>query len=172
MTKRPTDALQPPAEGGTGDCRARPAAAGRSVAGLAASRHGATAVEFALLLPVLLIIAMALIDLGTVIFNKMELMSAVRTGAQVALMDSSNTSLIIQSVTSSTNLSPTVTTSAFCECSDGTQISCSNTCADPLVNRTYMTITATETFIPITPRLIPGFPDSFDLSEQVTVRIQ
>ena len=133
---------------------------------------GAAGVEFALLLPVLLIVAMGLIDLGMAVFNKMELMSAVRTGAQVAIGDSSDTTVISQAVTNSTNLNPTITTTAFCECSNGASISCGTTCTLPLINRTFMRITATQSFTPITPRLIPGFPDVIPLSGQVTVRTQ
>ncbi len=149
-----------------------PRAAKRLFASLASPRQGAAAVEFALLVPVLLVIGMALIDLGMAVFNKMELMSAVRTGAQVALMDSSNTTEIVSAVTNSTDLSPTIITTPFCECSDGTPIGCGGSCTSPLIKRTFMTISATQSFTPITPRLIPGFMESFSLSGQVTVRTE
>lgn len=149
-----------------------PGAAKRLFASLASPRQGAAAVEFALLVPVLLVIGMALIDLGMAVFNKMELMSAVRTGAQVALMDSSNTTEIRSAVTNSTDLSPTINIDPFCECSDGTPIGCGGYCTSPLIKRTFMTISATQSFTPITPRLIPGFMESFSLSGQVTVRTE
>lgn len=150
-----------------------PGAAKRLFASLASPRQGAAAVEFALLVPVLLVIGMALIDLGMAVFNKMELMSAVRTGAQVALMDSSNTTEIRSAVTNSTDLSPIINIDPFCECSDGSSLlSCDESCTSPLIKRTFMTISATQSFTPITPRLIPGFMESFSLSGQVTVRTE
>ena len=68
------------------------------------------------------------------------------------------------------NLSPSVATSVFCQCSDGSSVACDEACDVDLVKSTYVTVTATTTFTPVTPRIIPGFPDTIDLSGEVTLR--
>jgi len=110
---------------------------------------GTAAVEFALITPVLLIIIMGVIDVGMAMFQKMELNGAVRSGAQLALIDSSDTSAIVNAVvdaSGNTITSSDVSTSSFCECADGTTIVYGATCGDGSSNRTYMTISATTTF--------------------------
>jgi Flp pilus assembly protein TadG len=134
------------------------------------STDGAAAVEFALLLPVMLIACMGLIDLGMAVYEKMELTSAARSGAQVATIDSSNATAITAAVQDGSNLSPAVATSVFCQCSDGSSLACTDACDVDLVKSTFVTVTATTTFTPITPRIIPGFPDTIDLSGEVTLR--
>jgi Flp pilus assembly protein TadG len=142
----------------------------RKAAKTVSSTDGAAAVEFALLLPVLLFACMGLIDLGMAVFEKMELTSAARSGAQVATIDSSDSAAITAAVEDATNLSPSVATSVFCQCSDGSSVACDEACDVDLVKSTYVTVTATTTFTPVTPRIIPGFPDTIDLSGEVTLR--
>lgn len=110
---------------------------------------------------VLSAVFIGLADYGLAMFEKMELTSAARSGAQVALIDSSDTNAIKQAVVSSTNLDITtadVTTSQSCECADGTSISCGGTCGDGSTNRYFFTVTATENYtlllVPTTMTLI------------------
>jgi Flp pilus assembly protein TadG len=114
-----------------------------------ATNGGAAAVEFALISSILCAVFIGLADYGLAMFKKMELTSAARSGAQVALINSSDTSAIKQAVVSSTNLDITtsdVTTSQSCECADGTSITCGNTCSDGSTNRYFFTVTATENY--------------------------
>ena len=112
---------------------------------LAFSRRGAAAVEFAILVPVILAALTGIVNFGLVMFDKMELVSAARAGAQLALIDRTDTTGIAQAVVASTNLSLTtsdVTTTEFCECADGTTVTCGTTCVDASSNRYFMTISA------------------------------
>lgn len=113
---------------------------------------GVSAVEMALIAPVLMIIFLGLIDYGIAIFSKIELTSSVRSGAQYALINSTNMSAIQTTVINSSNLNPAnlVVDMPYitCECSNGTlDATCSVTCpADTL--RHYVVINATYTYVP------------------------
>jgi Flp pilus assembly protein TadG len=113
---------------------------------VARSRRGAAAVEFALMIPIISALMLGLVNYGLATFDKMELTSAARAGAQLALLDTTTSSSDIkQAVVDSTNLSLTtsdVTTSEACECADGSSVTCGATCGDGSTNRYYYTVSA------------------------------
>lgn len=115
------------------------------IARLARCRRGVAAVEFGLLVPILLIIMLGIVNYGLVMFNKMELVSAARSGTQLALADYTDTTSIKDAVVNATSLSldtSNVTTTQFCECS-GTSITCGDsTCP----NEIYLTVTVSDDF--------------------------
>ena len=85
------------------------------------SRRGAAAVEFALLLPVIVAGLTGVGNYGLAIFEKIEMESAARAGAQMAIRDRTATSDIQQTTVDSTNLTITtndVTVSNTCRCAD------------------------------------------------------
>lgn len=131
---------------------------------------GISAVEMALIAPVLMIIFMGLIDYGIAIFSKMELTSAVRSGAQYALINSASMSSIQTTVSSSSNLTPAnlVVTMPYetCECSDGTlDATCTVTCSANTL-RHYVVISATYTYVPF------FLPSNIVLTNSSTIRIE
>jgi Flp pilus assembly protein TadG len=133
------------------------------------SNRGAAAVEFALLVPVLATVFIGLANYGLATFERMELESAARAGAQMALIDTSSTSTIQQVVVDSTNAdiaTTDVTVTESCKCADGTTVTCGNTCGDGSTNQYYMTITATESY---TLLLIPT---TLTLTGTATVRTE
>ena len=109
------------------------------------STCGAAAVEFAMLLPIISALFIGVINYGLVVFEKMELSSAARAGAQMALIDDSDTSVIQQVVVDSTDLNITtanVTVDEACTCTC-TEDSCSS---GTVTNEHYFTITVTEDY--------------------------
>ncbi len=154
---------------------------------LAKSERGVSAIEFGMLMSVLLLFVIGLSDFGIAVFRRMELESAVRSGAQFAIYDREDTDSIKDAVVAATNLGLTtsdVTTTEFCECPDETTATCGDTgpCT-PSVNYYFMTITAQHSYTPI---LLPGgssdtsgpfkfldfIPATFELSGSITVRTQ
>lgn len=134
------------------------------------TESGVSAVEMALVAPVLMIIFMGLVDYGIAIFSKMELTSSVRSGAQYALINSSNMAAIQTTVSNSSNLTPANLSVTLpyetCECSDGTlDASCSVTCSANTL-RHYVVISATYTYVPF------FLPNDIVLSSSSTIRIQ
>lgn len=132
------------------------------------ARDGVAAVEFALIVPVMLIILMGLLDYAIAVFHKMELESAVRSGAQYALVQDSNSATIIGVVEASTNLeiaNVTVTVTESCECSDGSAIACAGTClTDPVRHYTTVTANYIHTWF-----FLPG---TQTLTQSITIRTQ
>ena len=115
----------------------------RETKGLLKSRRGAAAVEFAIMVPVIAALVAGLADFGMAMFDKMELTSAARAGAQMALLDSSSSSVIKQVVVDSTDIGITtsdVTTTLACECADGTSVTCGATCSDSSSNQYYYSV--------------------------------
>jgi len=132
------------------------------------STQGAAAIEFALLVPIMGVMLLGLLDYAIAAVHTMELESATRSGAQYAMLDSSNTALVATTVENSTLLDPTkltVTVSEFCECSDGSTISCATSCGVGSV-RKFMKISADYAY---TPLFIPGI---MNLSGESTIRTQ
>lgn len=113
------------------------------------SNRGVAAIEFALIVPILLILMLGLIDYGLAMFTKMELTGAVRAGAQLALSDKDDIDKIKQAVVDATNNAiPLASVSAVqtCKCDDETTVTCGDDCGDSSDNRYFMTITASQVF--------------------------
>ncbi len=117
---------------------------------------GVAAVEFAVILPVLMVLTMGMIDFSMYIGTRMELEQAVRAGGQYALKDSSDSVTIASAVTGSTSLSGVTVNvgSLVCECPNGTSTVCRGdvnyaSCAGGLPPAGFLTITATTTYDPI-----------------------
>ncbi|MBI3112980.1 MAG: pilus assembly protein [Rhodospirillales bacterium] len=136
----------------------------------ACSERGAAAVEFALIIPVVLAGLTGIANYGLAMYNKMELVGAARAGAQQAILDRTDTTAIKNAVVNSTNLGITtadVTTTESYLCADGTVVTlATDTCvnSDPL--QYYMTVTANQNFT----LLLLG--TSISLSGSVKVRTQ
>lgn len=131
--------------------------------------RAAAAVEFALIATPLMLALLGLVDYGLMTFEKMELKSATRSGAQLALIGSTTEADVEAAVVGSTHLSigvGDVTLDQTCECADGTDplVDCSVACVDGNDLEYYITVTATEVYTPI-------FIAAKSLTESTTLRI-
>ena len=143
--------------------------------------RGSVAIELALLAQVLAAILLGSIDLGTYIYEKMQMQSAARAGAQYAVQSDGNyadTAGISTAVlASSTDLetSVTVTSKSYCACADGSEtalsasLGCSGTCTGGDTPALTVRITVTNTFTPIFP--YPGIPDNIVLTGVSSLRV-
>ncbi len=134
------------------------------------SDSGVSAVEMALIAPVLMIIFIGLIDYGIAIFKKIELTGSVRSGAQYALIKSTDMAAIQTTVINSSNLDPdnlvVDTPYKTCECSDGTlDATCTVTCSTGTL-RHYVVISATYTYVPF------FLPSNITLTNGSTIRVR
>lgn len=101
--------------------------------------------------PVMVLILLGVVDFSMAAFHRMELESAARSGAQFALLNPTDTTLIQSTVITSSSLNDTdlsVTITEFCECSDGSTVSCSIGCASGNM-REYMNIIASYDYVPL-----------------------
>ena len=85
--------------------------------------RGSVAVEFALLLPVLLLIIFGVIDFGRAISAQITLTQAAREGARLASLGYSTSAVQTRAQSAATGLSPvTVTVSSSCPSGAGTGV--------------------------------------------------
>lgn len=138
--------------------------------------RGVAAIEFAMIVPVLLFMMVAIVDFGLAIYSDMEVQNAAQAGAQYAIAHGFNATSIAQAVTSATNL-PGITVSVgptkFCGCPSSIGVAnaaCNSTCSGGSTSGTYVTVSAQGTYTTIVP--YPLIPNSFTFNSPATVRIQ
>ena len=119
---------------------------------------GGVAAEFALVVPVIVLVAAGIADFGTLAAKSAALAGAARIGAEYARHHPTDTAGIQYSMQSSMGFVPEITFPASfardCECDDRTPIACSESCATagrPGPNRMFLKIIASQAFTPLVP---------------------
>lgn len=137
--------------------------------------RGSVAVEFALVAPIVILIAFGTADFGILATRSAALQATTRVGAEYARRHAADTSGIRNSMQNAAAFAPTVSFPATfpwsCECDDGTAIACAQSCATlgrPSPNRVFITISASQAFTPLVPW--PGIPAI--LTAATEVRLQ
>ena len=152
----------------------------RLVAAFRLSASGSVAIEIALLAPVLAALLLGSVDLGTFIFQKMQVQSASRAGAQFAIQSAGNADDVAgianAALASSSNLDAgtSVQSESFCACGkDETAVSattgCGGTCSGGDFPALTVRVTVSNTFTPIFP--YPGIPDSILLEGETSLGV-
>lgn len=105
---------------------------------------GNVVIEFAFVLPLLILILSGVINFGLILANKNQLNGVVSAGILYGFGNSSVPAAVQLAMTNSTtNLSPlTTTATTFCQCLDGTQPLCTDTCPGGITPPKYVTVTA------------------------------
>ena len=113
---------------------------------------GNVAVEFAFVLPILLLLAAGAFDFGQGFKEKMRLEGAARAGAQFALYNSGkvdDSAGVIQSARDDADDTAgvlTVTPVYYCTCLDGTPLACGGSCAGGEVPLRYIQVDISRNF--------------------------
>jgi Flp pilus assembly protein TadG len=140
------------------------------------AEEGIAAVQFGILVPILILVGVCTLDVGAGIYRKMQVQNAAQAGAQYAVAHGFSQSSISAAVTNATTFSgigASPSPSQFCGCptnSGVTSATCSSTCADGSVAGTYVTVSSQGTYNTIL--TYPLLPNSFPFAAQATVRIQ
>lgn len=111
--------------------------------------RGAVAVEFALLVPFLMLMLVILTDFGIAFREKMQAEKAARAGLQYAIYDPKDNAGIASAITLATGLPAaqlTITVSRFYECADGFRPASPNFCAAGDWPGTYVRVQITKPF--------------------------
>ena len=134
---------------------------------------GASAIEFAMIGAFLSIVLLNVIDIGLFYYNKMEITSAVRAGAQYALVNEDATDAtiitVVENATNMTGINVVVNTE-LCGCSDGTTFTCGDSTCDSATTtgriQYYTSIDAdyTHTWI--------FYPGTISITAATTIRTQ
>ena len=106
-------------------------------------RRGVATAEMALLLPLMVMLLLGVIDFGRIFYEAMAVVSAARASVSYG-----------ENLSQDTEIS--VTVERFCECADGSLVSCSSVCASG-PSLVYVKATAEKTFRTLIP--YPGIPD-------------
>ena len=131
---------------------------------------GGAVVEFALALPLFLLLFAGLVNFGMIIAKKNELTGVVSVGMLYAFGNSSTPSEVQAAMTNASNLTPlTVTVTQVCHCLNGTLPGCGVLCVDGMLAAKYVSITANTNVNVIGLGLI--LPDPFPITVQGIIRV-
>lgn len=114
--------------------------------------HGQGLVEFALVLPIFLLVFFALLDLGSAVVSYTSLTNAAREGARLAIVNQDEPSIVKRAQDASAIVetdSPSVTVDFFEEKTDGTP-DISKVC-DPVALGCLAVVSFEATYNPLTP---------------------
>lgn len=137
--------------------------------------NGTSALELALIMPILLFFMVGTLDLGSAFVRKMELSNAAKAGVQYAMVrkplqgDLTNIrGAVVSALAGSGNDSTTINTELYCMCLAVKQ-ACTTTCTDENVSA-FVNISVTENFV--TPFFnYDWFISEFPLSESTTIQL-
>ena len=140
---------------------------------LIADRRGVSAIETALVLPLLALALCGVLEFGLNVYNRQQLQAAVQAGMQYALRNPNDTAGIMGAVSSAlpANAGVAVTTPTYvCECNNGAQISCTplGSCQSGTPRR-IMTVSVSRSPIAIFPMLEGLRPSTLQARGAVTV---
>ena len=143
-------------------------------------RRGVATIEFALTVPLLLLMLAAIADLGLALINAMQLASGVANAARFAQLDQGTaTSATLQAIVQDTSMLTSVQTSvssAGCYCpSAGAPVTlmaatCGNSCGNGALPGSYQTITARYAYVPVLPGY--NFLAGNTLTQTATVQVK
>jgi Flp pilus assembly protein TadG len=148
----------------------------RLLRGNRSGTRGSAAVEFGIITPVLVLMAVCSIDFGIGFYRYLQVESAAGAGARYAAIHGFDATTMANAITAATSnlaISASPAPTQFCGCPSSTGITvaaCGSTCTGGLPVGTYVTASAQSTYNPIINyRLLPK---SFTLGATATVRIQ
>jgi Flp pilus assembly protein TadG len=147
----------------------------RFLARAAGDTSGVAAIEFGIIVPILVLMVVATADIGMGFYRKMQVEGAAQAGAAWAIKNGFDANAISNAVTSATSapISVSPTPVQFCGCASGSGIStvtCGTTCSGGALAGTYTTVSAQMTYNTILP--YGFFPSTYNFSLQSTVRLQ
>lgn len=131
---------------------------------------GASAIEFALLAPIFILLIVGTVDMGFFVLEKMKLHNVVQTTAVYAAKagNTDNVQTVAQETYEGDFEKLTINSTIECECSDGVVAECPISCDSDDYQRRYVLINGTGNFTTLFP--YPGFADSISISTQARVR--
>jgi Flp pilus assembly protein TadG len=141
------------------------------------SERGGALVELAVVLPVLILIAIGVMDYGRVYYTSVTVANAARAGAEWGAYGRTGSSTDDANIQNFAKIEGaeagtlTVTSSHVCRCSPtGSTVSCTTSCGGYGVPQVYVTATATKSVALIL--RYPGLPPTVTISRSATFRAQ
>jgi Flp pilus assembly protein TadG len=139
-----------------------------------ADRTGAVGLEFALLLPAMVLLLMGMFDYGSLSYQTMEVTAAAHAGADYALHNGWNATAVQTAVTSATGLSvtasPAPALSKACVTNNALVVTTGTTCPSGGAPGNYAIVNAQAPFTPLVSWSAFVMPST--ISAQAAVRLQ
>jgi Flp pilus assembly protein TadG len=157
----------------------RPDAWRRALLRLAGRSDGAVALEFGLVVPMLIAVVIGVTDFSLGFARKMAVQAAAQAGAQYAVLNGWNSAAITAAITGATDLSGLTATAPaqFCGCASGNTLTtvgsgppCTTTCPSGKTAGTYITVGAQYVYRTILS--YPSLSNPVTMSAQATLRIK
>jgi Flp pilus assembly protein TadG len=137
-------------------------------------QRGVTAIEFAVIAPIMIGMFISIADLGLGLYTQVQLANAAQAGAAYAMQKGYNGDTMRTVAQASTRLtSVTVATSQFCGCPSTTGVTvttCASSCGDGLTAGTFAQVIASKAYSTLLS--YPGIPSTINMSETATARTQ
>lgn len=139
--------------------------------------EGTTSAEFALVVPVMAILFIGLIDVGSLAWTALQVQAAARAGTASALIHGYDDELITEAMTNATNLPITISTTPLDlpGCPDAVagvifdSVTPTTTCASGATAGRYVAVEASATYIALF--AWPGLSSPLTLTSKSSVRI-
>ena len=134
---------------------------------------GSAMIEFALAFPVLILVLLGTADFGRIFYTYVTLANAAHTGAEYGAASAPKTNdsagISQAALNDSQDLTGvTITSQPYCQCSNGSPVSCATSSCSPL--RYYVSVRAVKTFQTLIP--YPGIPSSTNVTAVAKIRAQ
>lgn len=132
----------------------------------ARDQRGVSAVEFALVVPVLLISLLGVVDLGNVVYKRSDMESALRAGVQYFMNGGDDLAKAEEVVEASWTTKPdgvTIVAERYCLCGTVAH-ACNTLCGDDTYPMSFNRISATATFAGVL------MEESYETEQSVRVR--
>jgi len=128
--------------------------------------EGVSAVEFALVVPILLIALLGVVDIGRVVYQRADMEAALRAGTQYFMNGGDDLAKAEQVVNESWTTKPqgvSVVAQTFCQCG-GSDHACNTSCSDNTNPASYNSISVSASF--------PGILMGGSYAAQQSVRVR
>jgi Flp pilus assembly protein TadG len=134
---------------------------------------GSALIEFGLAFPVLMLVLVGTADFGRIFYTYITVANAAHTGAEYGAASAPKTNdtagINQAALNDATDLTGvTITSTPFCQCSNGSPVNCATSSCSPL--RYYVSVTAAKTFHTLIP--YPGIPSSSNVTAVAVIRAQ
>ena len=137
---------------------------------------GVAAIEFAIMVPALILMTVGIVDLGMGIYRNMQVQNAAQAGAQYAMMhpfDAGQIASVVSSATGLQGISASPAPVQYCGCATSAGVSdvaCGSTCPAGAIYGNYVQVSTQGTYTTLLP--YPMIASSFTLTAQSNVRVQ
>ena len=137
---------------------------------------GVASIEFAIMVPALVVMTVCTVDLGMGIFRNMQVQNAAQAGAQYAMVhpfDANQIASVVSSATGLQGISASPAPVQYCGCATSAGVSsvaCGSTCPSGAIYGNYVQVSTQGTYTTVLP--YPMIANSFTLTARANVRVQ